>query len=239
MNRREALTLIAGATAGTALGSRVLGSQVADSVPTIEIDPKPLHELSPHLYMQFMEPLGATDGSVEASWDHQADCWRPDLIEVARKLAPAWSAGAHLLRLLPLARSGRAPRPAACPWSTCCGRNRVQPGRNGRVHRFLPAGRRRSPHLRQLRIRRPPALHALQRQPAHRRRPGGGRLVAYCNHPDNAERIAHGQTSPLTVNHWQIGNETSYDRKGFDLETAGRKTIEFARQCNRSIRRSS
>ncbi|HTU99626.1 MAG TPA: hypothetical protein VMF13_03745 [Luteitalea sp.] len=31
------------------------------------------------------------------------------------------------------------------------------------------------------------------------------------------------------MRHWQIGNETSYDKKGFDLETAGRKTVEFAK----------
>jgi hypothetical protein len=30
------------------------------------------------------------------------------------------------------------------------------------------------------------------------------------------------------VKYWQIGNETSYDRNGFDLETAARKTVEFA-----------
>ena len=28
---------------------------------------------------------------------------------------------------------------------------------------------------------------------------------------------------------WQIGNETSYDRNGFDCETAAKRTVEFAR----------
>jgi hypothetical protein len=45
------------------------------SIATIEIDPKPLFELSKHLYMQFMEPLGTTDSSVEAAWDHKTDNW--------------------------------------------------------------------------------------------------------------------------------------------------------------------
>ena len=40
---------------------------------SILVDPEPLFELSPYLYMQFMEPLGATDGSVEAAWDHARD----------------------------------------------------------------------------------------------------------------------------------------------------------------------
>ena len=53
--------------------------------------------------------------------------------------------------------------------------------------------------------------------------------VAYCNDPANAERRAHGIAAPLGVRHWQIGNETSYDRNGFDLETAARKTVEFAK----------
>ena len=55
----------------------------------ITIDPQPRFDLSPHLYSQFMEPLGAADGSVEASWDHLKDDWRPDLIELTRSLSPS------------------------------------------------------------------------------------------------------------------------------------------------------
>src|SRR6516162_3395387 len=54
----------------------------------IVVDPKPLFEISPYLYMQFMEPLGTTDGSVEAAWDYEADDWRDDLIDVVRDLDP-------------------------------------------------------------------------------------------------------------------------------------------------------
>ena len=53
--------------------------------------------------------------------------------------------------------------------------------------------------------------------------------VAYCNGPDNRERKSHGVAAPLGVRYWQIGNETSYDRNGFDVETAARKTVEFAK----------
>ena len=53
--------------------------------------------------------------------------------------------------------------------------------------------------------------------------------VAYCNDPDNPERKGHGHAAPWDVRHWQIGNETSYDKNGFDLETAARKTVEFAK----------
>ena len=38
--------------------------------------------------MQFMEPLGTTDGLVEAAWDHLRDRWRLDVIRATRDLAP-------------------------------------------------------------------------------------------------------------------------------------------------------
>ena len=56
---------------------------------SLVVDSQPQYDLSPYLYMQFMEPLGATDGSVEASWDHLNDRWRPDLVEVDRRIARA------------------------------------------------------------------------------------------------------------------------------------------------------
>ena len=54
----------------------------------IVLDPAPLFDISPHLYMQFMEPLGITDSSVEAAWDYDADDWRKDFVDVVRDLAP-------------------------------------------------------------------------------------------------------------------------------------------------------
>jgi hypothetical protein len=48
------------------------------------VDPEPLFELSPYLSMQFMEPLGVTDGSVDAAWDHAHDEWREDVVAVRR-----------------------------------------------------------------------------------------------------------------------------------------------------------
>ena len=58
--------------------------------------------------------------------------------------------------------------------------------------------------------------------------------VAYCNRPDHAERRGHGHAEPLNIKYWQLGNETSYSKDGFDLETAARKTVEFARAMRRS-----
>jgi len=73
------------ATAGFASAQVTAARQDAGA---IVVDPTPLFELSPYLYMQFMEPLGATDGSVEAAWDHLRDQWREDVVEVTRLLEP-------------------------------------------------------------------------------------------------------------------------------------------------------
>jgi alpha-L-arabinofuranosidase len=52
--------------------------------------------------------------------------------------------------------------------------------------------------------------------------------VRYCNDPDNPERRSHGIKDPLPIRYWQLGNETSYDRDGFDRDTTIKKTAEFA-----------
>src|SRR3954468_21708434 len=88
MQRRKFIKM-----AGLGGGSLAVNNAVASSVlkptnATINVDPKPLFELSPHLYMQFMEPLGTTDSSVEAAWDHGTANWKETVINVTKKLAP-------------------------------------------------------------------------------------------------------------------------------------------------------
>ena len=92
MRRRSFLKDASMAAAGIAAAGRF---ELAAQVPAqsgrpapLIVEPAPLFELSPYLYMQFMEPLGATDGSVEAAWDHLADRWRDDVVAVTRDLAP-------------------------------------------------------------------------------------------------------------------------------------------------------
>lgn len=60
-NRREWLRTVGTASAGAILPAA--GGEAAANV-TVVVDPTPLFPISPHLYMQFMEPLGSTDGSV-------------------------------------------------------------------------------------------------------------------------------------------------------------------------------
>src|SRR5262245_11091681 len=91
MKRRSFLKDTSIAAAGLGFG-RALGAPsrapAQDRRSVLVVDPAPTFELSPYLYMQFMEPLGATDGSVEAAWDHASDRWREDVLAVTRDLAP-------------------------------------------------------------------------------------------------------------------------------------------------------
>ena len=87
VSRRDALRSV-GWTAAGLLASSSLALAKDDAMTTVKIAPEPLFDLSPWLYMQFMEPLGTTDGSVEASWNHMQNRWRPDLVEATKELAP-------------------------------------------------------------------------------------------------------------------------------------------------------
>src|SRR5579863_4865695 len=85
MNRRSFLRSNS-IVAGAALAAAALPA--TRDRPSIRIDPNPQFEISPHLYMQFMEPLGVTDSSVAAAWDYTADDWRIDFVDTLQDLAP-------------------------------------------------------------------------------------------------------------------------------------------------------
>ena len=94
MKRRQFLSHVTTAAAGAVVASQLRNeahaqaTQAIGSGGAVVIDPKPLFDISPHLYMQFMEPLGITDSSVEAAWDYERDDWRKDFVDTTRDLAP-------------------------------------------------------------------------------------------------------------------------------------------------------
>jgi alpha-L-arabinofuranosidase len=229
ITRRQSLGLLAGA-AGLLTGNptALLPAQ-EEFGQAIAIDPTPRFELSPYLYMQFMEPLGATDGSVEAAWDHLRDDWREDVVEITRELAPTMLRWGGIFVDFYRWREGVGPRDKRPPMLNLLwgGVESNQVGTAEFVDfsrrvgaeplicvNFESDGRKRYMQAKGS-LRAADALEAAD-------------WVRYCNEPANAERRAHGRASPHAVKYWQIGNETSYDRNGFDLETAARKTVEFA-----------
>ncbi len=216
------------------LGAAALGAGPARADqpgPSLVVHPLPRFDLSPYLYMQFMEPLGTTDGSVAAAWDFGRDRWREDLIDVTRKLAPT------------LIRWGGC-FVSYYRWKEAVGpRNERKPSLNllwGGIESNQVGTHELVDFCRQ--VDADPLIcvnfesdgrKRWQRDPKGNVRWAGpdeaAEWVAYCNRADHPLRKAHGVDDPYSVPLWQIGNETSYDRNAFDSETAARKTIEFAK----------
>jgi alpha-L-arabinofuranosidase len=244
-DRRAFLKLGAGlAAAATTLsrGARLAMAQrkaADESGNAIVIDPAPLFDISPLLYMQFMEPLGTTDSSVEAAWSYDGDNWRKDFIDASIDLAPDVMRYGGLLSRYYKWREGVGPAERRPPM-----RNYIWGGKEtNRVgtHEFVDYCRR---------INAQP-MYCVNFMSDGRlfysKMREGNRLgdaaeaadwVSYANDPDNKERKSHGHAEPYDIKLWQLGNETSYGAGGFTLDQSIEHTIEFAkamRQRDKSI----
>lgn len=238
MNRRNFIQQCAGLSAALTVAQQ-LGARAADATPdgdTIVIEPQPRHELSPWLYMQFMEPLGTTDGSVEASWDHLHARWRPDLIAATKELAPPMMRWGGLFSSYYRWREGVGPRAQRRPmhnlhWG---GMESNQVG----TAEFLDFCRQ---------VQAEPlmcvnfeaegdpawAVNALGESRAGNAQEAA-EWVDYCNNPGNKLRRAHGHAEPFPIRVWQLGNETSFSATRFGRDAAIRKTVEFAQAMRKA-----
>ena len=196
----------------------------------VVVDPQPKFDISPYLYMQFMEPLGATDSSVEGSWDYQIDDWRKDFVTAVRDLAPDTLRFGGLFSRYYHWREGVGPaarRPSM--------RNYVWGGKEtNRVgtHEFVDFCRR---------VDAQPLYcvnflsdgEARYRSTREGNRSGdaleAADWVSYANDPDNRERKSNGAEEPFNIKLWQIGNETSYGNATFNKDDSIAHTLEFAK----------
>jgi alpha-L-arabinofuranosidase len=230
VTRREAVkALAAGIGSAVSLGSRATRAEQA-TPRELRILLEPKHELSPHLFMQFMEPLGVTDSSVEAAWDHEHDAWRRDVVEVTRELEPTMLRWGGIFTDFYRWREGVGPRDKRRPMHNIMWGG-IESNQVGTAE-FVDFARQ---------VHAEPLMcvnFESDGREQFRRFKGEDRSgniqeaadwVAYCNDPDNGERIGHGIRDPLTIRYWQLGNETSYDRRGFSRQAAVAKTIEFAK----------
>lgn len=198
----------------------------------ISIDPEPKFAISPYFYMQFMEPLGITDGSVEAGWDYNIDDWRADLIDVAKDLAPdviRW--GGAFIRYYKW-REGVGPvekRPSMYNY-VWGGKetNRVGTGEFVDFCRRVGAEPLMCVNLLSDGVKAyRKTLHGENRSADAKE---AADWVSYANDPDNRERLRHGVKEPYNMKLWQLGNESSYlYEDGFPLDQAIDHAIEFAR----------
>jgi len=198
------------------------------------VDARPVFDLSPHLFMQFMEPLGTTDGSVAAAWDFERDCWREDLVRVTREVAPTMIRWGGCFSSYYRWREGVGPRRR--PMLNLCWGG-VESNRVG-THEFVEFCRLVGAEpLITVNFEADGRAH-WARHPAAGVRSAGPKEAAawvdYCNNPANAARRKNGAEKPFDVRFWQIGNETSYHPNGYDCETAARRTLAFARAMRRA-----
>jgi len=217
------------ATAATALLA-AQQSRAADT-PTLTISPAPKFELSPHLYMQFMEPLGITDSSVEASWDHLQNRWRPDLIEATRELAPPMMRWGGLFSGYYRWREAVGPRAGRNPMHNLAWGG-IESNQVGTLEFLDFCKQVKSEPLMCVNFAGegdPLWIKNVLGEPRAGDAQEAADWVDYCNNPNNADRIAHGQRDALPIKYWQLGNETSYAPQRFKRAAAIAKTIEFSK----------
>lgn len=200
----------------------------------VKIDLNKKHKISPYLYMQFMEPLSACDASVDAAWDYAEGRWYPEALELTKELAPT------------MMRFGGC-FASYYHWKEAVGEQRIPMvnymwdglySNHVGTHEFLDFCRD---------VQAEPLLvvnmESDGRQPWAHPKEGIDRCgtaeeaaewVAYCNDAEHGERAKNGRTKPFRVKYWQIGNETSYDKQGYDLETCARVTEKFAKAMRKA-----
>jgi alpha-L-arabinofuranosidase len=193
----------------------------------IVVDPAPRFEFSRRFYMQFMEPLGVTDSSVEASWDHERDDWRKDLVETTRDLAPdvlRW--GGIYCRYYRWREGVGEPKKRPPMYNYAWGGWETQ--RVG-THEFVDFCRRVGAE--------PLYCVNFAGDGVERYRQDGrwgdareaADWVSYANDAEHAERKKNGAAAPLGIKLWQLGNETSYGAQAMRREDCIRQTIGFSR----------
>ena len=196
----------------------------------LNVSDEKLWRVSPYLAMQFMEPLGTADSSVDAAWDYLHERWRGDLIELVRSLAPGMVRWGGCFASYYHWREGVGPMDERKPMLNLCWDGLY----SNHVGTREFVGFCRSVGAEPLLVLNMESDGRLNwAYPGN----GGDRLgtaeeaaawVRYCNDPDDRLRSAHDPSGPYDVRWWQIGNETSYDGNGYSLMQAADATRRFA-----------
>ncbi|MHC4751270.1 MAG: alpha-L-arabinofuranosidase C-terminal domain-containing protein [Planctomycetota bacterium] len=198
---------------------------------SLVVNPEPRFKLSPYLYMQFMEPLGTTDGSVAAAWDFKKDRWRPDVIEVTKELAPSLIRWGGCFSSYYRWKEAVGPRDRREPMINLLWGG-IESNQVG-THEFVDFCRQVGTDPLMSVNFESDGRKKWQRDPKGNIRSAGPEEAAdwveYCNAPPSKERLKHGVKKPYNIRLWQLGNETSHDRNGYDCETAAKRTIAFAK----------
>ncbi|MBM3496213.1 MAG: alpha-L-arabinofuranosidase [Armatimonadetes bacterium] len=237
--RREFIAAIAGFLSGSAHrpgGHFAMPCSQTDSRSQLRISPTPRFALSRNLFMQFMEPLGVTDSSVEAAWDHRNTRWRPDVVETVKRLAPPLIRWGGILSAYYRWREGVGPRDRRRPYANLCwgGVETHQVG----THEFVDFCRQVGAQPFYCVNFESEGAERWRRGPNGEDRSAGpdeaAAWVDYCNNPGNADRRRNGAAEPFALKLWQIGNETSYSDSHYGIEKAAERTVAFAKAMRKA-----
>lgn len=189
------------------------------------------HEISPYLYMQFMEPLGTADSSVDAAWDFVQKDWNPLVMEQVRQLAPTMVRFGGTM--IDYYHWEEAVGPTRTPMLNYCwgGIYHNQVG----THEFVDFCRKvQAQPLMVVNMESDGFDNWAYPQPGVCRKgtaEEAAAWVSYCNDADHPLRRRHGVEAPYNIKYWQIGNETSYrirDQLGFNVQGCYDATARFA-----------
>lgn len=205
---------------------------------TLKIDTKKKHEISPYLYMQFMEPLSVADSSVDAAWDYLKNEWQAPVINRVRELAPTMVRYGGCFASYYHWREAVGPKEKRIPVI-----NHMWGGMFSNyvgTHEFIDFCRQVNAEPLLVVNMESEGIKEIQYPKGDTCRMGtdteAADWVSYCNDPDNMERIANGAKEPFNVKYWQIGNETSYGMRGlrgFDADSAYEVTCRFANKMKK------
>lgn len=200
----------------------------------IQIIPETGPPLSPYLYMQFAEPLGNADASIDAAWNSLEENWQEPAIEIIRKLAPPMIRWGGCFSSYYHWQEAVGPREKRLPilnltWEGVFS-NQVGTAEIVQLCRRVGAeplfcvnfesdGRKN---------------WAFPRPDLNRLGTAGeaAEWVAYCNDPDHPLRRAHGDPAPYHIRYWQLGNETSY---GYPEATGSHRRVRDGFSCRENI----
>lgn len=198
----------------------------------IAIDTQPLYKLSPYLFMQFAEPLGTADSSIDAAWDFRNNCWQVRTLDILKELGPTmirWGGCfASYYHWREAVGPDRIPMHNLC-WDGIY-LNQVGTAELAELSRLLGSELLMTVNF-----------LGDGRKEWQEARPGDNRVgtareaadwIRYCNDPDDKLRRSHGVREPYNIRYWQIGNETGYAppcfQSGFTSRENALHAAEFA-----------
>lgn len=198
----------------------------------LKIDGSRSHSLSPYLSMQFMEPLGTSDSSVDAAWDFLHDCWDAEFVSLIEELRPPMLRWGGCFASYYHWYEAVGPQSERVPmlnyWWNGMYMNQVGTDELAWLARKIGTE----------------LLLVVNMESEGRHewaypKPGVNRFgtaeeardwVDYCNNPDNPLRLKHGFKEPFNVKWWQIGNETGGRyAKGYNAEQTAEVTERFVK----------